>query len=163
MTPEEGKPLTLEGNLAAIDLASKFITLQLRDGSEVKILYKPAQEPTIQKQKIGYYEKPAVIPTAAPKEYTLEDLPYTARPADFPRLQRQQSGSGGYHGGSRPYQQPRNEKAIMYECALKVAAEVYIGRLGGNSAGVNYETAMESIISAAVKATEAGCKVAEVP
>ena len=65
-------------------------------------------------------------------------------------------------GGGRPYSPPRNEKAIMYQCALKVAADVFVGSLGGASNGQTYENTMDRIIEAAEKATNTGAKLAGV-
>jgi hypothetical protein len=65
-------------------------------------------------------------------------------------------GSGGYRG------QPRNEKAIILQCCMKVAGEVFVGCLGGNSNGQSYEATMERITVAAKKAAAELCTAAGV-
>lgn len=149
---------TIEGNFAEVDQAGKFFTLQLRDQqTNVKILYKPDQEQKVLRQKIGYYEKAVVERDGATGEWMLVDLPYNQRPADFPHLKK-----AGGSGSGRPYTPPRNEKAIMFECALKAMVDLYVGGLGGTVNGKGFELVADSIIAKAVKATEEGIKVAGV-
>jgi hypothetical protein len=112
-----GGPATVEGNLASVDLEKRFFTLENQDGVIfVRVEYGPAFDQKIQKQKVGYYEKPVVEMTGTDTA-RLVDLPFVQRPQGYPRLKGQQQQKGG-----RPFH-PRNEKLIVYQCTYKEACE----------------------------------------
>ena len=113
--PEE--PISVEGNLATVDLEKRFFTLENREGVIfIRIDWDPLPyfDQKMRKQKIGYYEKPVVVMTGE-NTARLKELEYTARLVSFPKRQQQK-------GGGRPFQ-PRNEKIIVYQCTYKEACE----------------------------------------
>ena len=119
MTPDTTLK-TVEGNIAEIDFDNRFFTLEDKTGIIfIKIFWKPPFEEKIKKQKVGYYEAPSVEMNGE-NEAVMIDLPWKER-GDFPRSQRRQQQKGG----GRPWQ-PRNEKLIVLQCALKAAVDLYI-------------------------------------
>jgi len=107
---------TIEGNLSNIDLEKRVFTLSGKDHVIfVAVSYGERFDYLMRKQKIGYYEKPTVTMTGADTA-CLEDLSYTERPPDYPRLPRT-GGSG------KPQYQPRDEHLMVYIAAYKSNAE----------------------------------------
>lgn len=127
------------GEFASIDTANRKITVQDADKTVHGMFYLPKLDGKIAKQKVGYYNK-----------FTLEgetctDLCWAERPAGFPRVGRSSGGRGGYS-------QPRNEKVIVAQVALKVAGELF--KDCGVSSDVTFEQRMAIITTAAIKATD---------
>lgn len=150
-----GAPIQIEGNLAEIDDKAKYFLLQARDGTtNYKVFYGPAQEENVKKHYLKAYNKPTVTPIEGQQnEFNLVDLPFCQRPVDFPKMKTPDQHRGG--GGGRPYV-PRNEKAMMFNNALQVFGALYVGRLGNNSSGQNWDTSVESVIKAAEEAVKRG-------
>lgn len=159
--PEE----TTEGNVTEIDLENRHLLIEDRAGTPfMKLFWHKAQEefdgkPTalfnqIRKLKPGYYVAPVIEGVESSisgkiKEAYLKGLPYKERPADFPRSQQKKGGFGG-----RPYT-PRNERVIVLQCCMKVAADVWIG---GSDRTLKYEEVMAKITAEAIKAAGELCR-----
>ena len=126
----------VEGNLhGEVDFENRCFILSNRDHQPwIKVYWGPAIEgpkdnPTytlkqIRRLKPGYYVAPLVVMEESEsagglKEASLLDLPYKERPADFPKIPKQQGG-----GGSGRRYEPRNERAIVLQTCYKACAEV---------------------------------------
>ena len=137
--PDE--PISVEGNLATVDLEKRFFTLENREGVIfIRIDWDPLPyfDQKMRKQKIGYYEKPVVVMTGE-NTARLKELEYTARPASFPKRQ-QQKGTG-----SRQYQQ-RNEKLIVVQVLVKAYTDLYIA--SNPPDGLDFESGLDVILTA---------------
>ena len=155
----------VEGNVTEIDLPARYFILEDRQAKPfLKVFWAAAQEgpadnPTylfkkIRKLQPGYYTTPVVTleeKTGGLQEGIMVDLPYKERPADFPKVKKK-GGTGGNY-------QPRNERAIILECCLKVAADVWIA---GSDKTLKYEEVMIKITTEAIKTAKELCKEAGV-
>ena len=96
---------TIEGQVASINLEKRLMAIEDRKGIIFySVSWMPNQDQKIQKLKVGYYVKPTVE-VKGDSSGRLIDLPYSERPADWPK-----SNKGG---GGKSYA-PRNEKLIAF-------------------------------------------------
>lgn len=157
----DGKPVAVEGNIADIDTAAKFFTLEGRDGKVfLKVFWKLAHDAKMMKKKPGYYEAPVVEMeehTGGLQEAVLIDLPWKERPADFPRSQRQQGG-GNKGGGNWQPKKPRvtiaatvnlqnyeNIKVEVEGSSADECTKILIDTLDGFARNPAYSTTREMI------------------
>jgi hypothetical protein len=149
--------VVLNGKCCTMDGPTRTFRMKDIDGSEHPFKWTEPLDVVMMKNgearwKPGFY----LTVTYNSDTHTVKNVTYWNEGKDkFPKDQKG-SGSG------RPYSPPRNEKAIMFECALKCMTELYVGGLGGTVNGKGFDTVADSIIAKAVAATEAGIKVAGV-
>jgi hypothetical protein len=160
----------VEGNIAEIDLPAQFFILEDRQGKPfLKVFWSKAQEgpaenpsylfKKIRKLQPTYYATPIVRmeeSTGGIQEAVIIDLPYKDRPADFPRPAKKGGSGSGWKG------QPHNDRAIIMQCALKVAADVWIAGRPQDEI-LKFENEMKEITKEAIKAGDALCNAAGVP
>ncbi len=148
------KDISLNGKCTLMDAPARTFRIKDETGADHPFKWTEPLDIVMlkngaEKWKVGYY----LTVTYDPDSRIVKNVAYWQEGKDkFPKDQKG-SGSG------RPWQPPRNEKAIMYECALKAMVDLYLGRLGGNTSGQSFETAVESVIGAAKKATEEGINI----
>lgn len=112
------------------------------------------------KLKPGYYRKfsgetgkPGVVTTIG---YMGKDVP---EPEWVKARYRALNHSSGGSGGSGWKGQPKNDRAIILQCCMKVAADVWIS---GSDKTLKYEEVMTKITSEAIRAAEALCTAGKV-
>jgi hypothetical protein len=141
------------GKIKTIDFTKRVVTIVDPQGTPTILKWPEPLDVVLRKRKEGYYIKGTYLSDTQ----TMKTNEYWSEGNDVFAKARQAG-----HGGGRPYTPPRNEKAIMFGCALKTAGEVFTAGLGGNSNGQSFESTMDRIVAAAVKATEEGIKLAGV-
>jgi hypothetical protein len=140
-TPSDnGLPKTLEGKVVNLNPSARTFTLRPDGAFAVDIVWGAHQDSAMQKYKDGYKAKVTYEPGTPNRMVDIISL--------FKKRE-----NGGYGG------QPRNDKAIILQCCMKVAADVYIAR---NHNAPTFEDAMEDITEEAVKAAGELCKQAGV-
>ena len=172
-------PVQIEGNVSEIDLAAQFLILEDRQAKPFikifwpKVLEGPEDSPSytfkkIRKLQPGFFAAPIVMleeSTGGMQEAVLIDLPWKDRPADFPKPQKK---------GGKQYA-PRNEKAIILRCCLKVAADVWNAPFdkvalvsnedmpkSKEKGRIVYEEIMTKITAEAIRASKELCREAGV-
>lgn len=139
---------TVEGQIVVLDVPAHKVTLKTKDGQQHSFIWGPALHDKMSQLKqwwfvklTGEYEKDVDLWRLASKEYF-------KRPDDWPA------------SPARSTFQPRNEKAIILQTALKVAADVWIARGFCEGTDPKYSDAMAEITQEAIKTAEAISKAA---
>jgi hypothetical protein len=83
---------TIEGQIASINLEKRLMAIEDRNGIIFySVSWMPNQDQKVQKLKVGYYVKPTVE-VKGDSTGRLIDLPYSERPADWPKSNKGGSG-----------------------------------------------------------------------
>lgn len=153
----ESKDISLNGKCTLMDAPARTFKIKDETGAEHPFKWTEPLDVVMlkngaEKWKIGYY----LTVTYDPESHTVKNVVYWQEGKDkFPKDQRG-AGSG------KSWQPPHNDKAIMFECALKAMVDLYVGGLGGTVNGKGFDAVADSVIAKAVKATEEGIKVSGV-
>ena len=133
----------LKGKVTIISMEKRQITLKDTDGILHPFTWTEPLDVVMRKWKEGYY--------LAVKHDgdILKNASYWQEGKDaFPKMQ-----GAGYKG------QPRNERAIILQTCMKVAADVWIA---GSDKSLKYEEVMTKITTEAIRAAKELCKEAGV-
>ena len=132
---------TIEGQIASIDPAKRIMALEDRDGIIFySVSWLQNNDQKLAKLKVGYYVKPTVE-VKSESSGRLLDMPYSERPADWPK-----KGSG-WKGGK-----PRNERLIVLQSSLKVAADLFQVCHAPDTQG--YDEACDLVVEKAIEMTD---------
>lgn len=102
---------TVEGNIASIDHQNRRFALEDKDGVIfISILWQSRFDQYMQKQKVGYYEKPTI--SMKDGHAVLEDIRFAQRPPEWTR-QKKQGGASSYD--------PLKDKRIAFQGVLNAA------------------------------------------
>lgn len=146
-TPPVTSPKTIEGQIITLDLPAHKVWLKDREGKEHYFIWGPALNDQMSKLKPYYFAKLTGEYEKDVDLWRLTDQGYFKRPDDWPFSK---AGGKGF--------QARNDKAIILQTCLKVAADVFISRGFCEENDPPYSKQMEDITAEAIKAAEALCK-----
>lgn len=154
-TPAAPGIKTVEGQIVLLDKPAHKITIKTRDGQQHSFIWAPAMDAEFSKLSQWWFTKVTGEHEADVDLWRATAQGFFKRPDDWP------FAKGGQSGGGRPFQ-PRNEKIIVMQTALKVAADVMIARGFCEGNDPAYADQMKEITEEAIKAAEALCKAAGV-
>jgi hypothetical protein len=139
---------TVEGQIIVLDVPAHKVVLKTKDGQQHGFTWPPALNDQMAKLKQWFFVK---LTGEHEKEFDIWRLTaqeYFKRPDDWPAPAHK---GGGF--------QPRNDKAIILQTCLKVAADVLIARGFCEDNDPPFEEQMDRITAAAIKAAGELCKV----
>lgn len=163
-TPRGVNPETLFAAVETIDITTRKVTVCDSNLVLHMLVWEPGYlDGKMAKLKISYFRGFVIKPEGEVQRIvTVQWVEKQDIPAWVGQRYKNQGGRGG--GGY-----PRNDKAIILQCCMKVAADVWISSglkitRGQNlqPPSVNYETAMREITDEAIKAAGELCKAAGV-
>lgn len=106
---------TVEGQIIAIDHAAHKITVKTRDGLAHEMIWTAAYNGKMEKQKQWWFIK--ISAEKSGEYWKVASMDFFKRPDDWP--QSNSGSKGGWQG------KPRNEKIIVLQSSLKVAADLF--------------------------------------
>jgi hypothetical protein len=146
-----GKPKTVEGQIVAIDHGTHELSVKDKAGTVHRFVWPASTKMTNNKGeplKQWWFTRATGEP--AGDVWKLTSHAYFKRPDDWP------FGKGGNGSG-----QPRNDKAILFQCLLKCAVELKNAQ-PSTSAAVNIANALKECVVAAKDAMPDACQAAGV-
>ena len=141
-------PKTLKGSVTSVNTAKSLLVIEDTEGITHGFAYTAELDILVKKQKPGWFVE-VTYRTQGDREL-LSDVKYADRPAGQKK--------GGYSGGGYK-SQPHNDRIIVLQCCMKVAADVWIS---GSDKTLKYEEVMTKITTEAILAAEALCTAGKV-
>jgi len=148
-TEKKAENFNLNGKCTFMDAPTRTFKMKDIDGTEHPFKWTEPLDVVMMKHgeakwKVGYY----LTVVYNPDTHAVKNVTYWNEGKDkFPKDQK---------GGGKSYT-PRNERVIVLQCCMKVAADVYIASTeSGNP--LTFEKTMEKITAEAIKAAGELCK-----
>jgi hypothetical protein len=140
---------TVEGQITYLDLAAHKVVVKDRRGETTTFIWAPPFNEQMQKLKQWFFIRATGEHEPDFGLYRLTAQEFFKRPEDWPATVHSRVFGG----------QPRNDKAIILQTCLKVAADVLIARGFCEDNDPPFEEQMDRITAAAIKAAGELCKV----
>jgi len=148
-SPDTPALKTVEGQIVALDVPAHKITVKTKDGQQHTFVWPQVMHDKMSQLKQWWFTK--LTGEHLPDEdlWRLTSQEFFRRPEDWPATLGKNFG--------RSFQQ-RNDKAIILQTCLKVAADVLIARGFCEDNDPPFEEQMARITAAAIKAADEICK-----
>ena len=141
----------VEGQIIELDKPAHKITLKDKAGVRHSFVWPPALDAEFSKLNQWWFCKVTGEHQEDFDIWRATGTGFFKKPEDWPASQHG-TGKGGYG-------QPRNERIIVLQCCMKVAADVWIS---GSDKTLKYEEVMAKITTEAILAAEALCNAGKV-
>lgn len=145
-SPNTPSRKTIEGQITTLDIPAHKVWLKDREGKEHYFIWGPALHDQMSKLKPYWFVKLTGEYEADVDLWRLEAQEYFKRPDDWPVQKKAWTG------------QVRNDKIIVLQSCMKVAADVWIARGLCEGTDPAFEDAMAKITAEAIKAAGELCK-----
>jgi len=148
-SPDTPALKTVEGQIVALDVPAHKITVKTKDGQQHTFVWPQVMHDKMSQLKQWWFTKLTGEPVPDGDLWRLTSQEFFRRPEDWP-------ATLGKGFGQR-FQQ-RNDKAIILQTCMKVAADVLIARGFCEDNDPPFEDQMARITAAAIKAADEICK-----
>jgi hypothetical protein len=147
-SPDTPTLKTVEGQIITLDVPAHKVVLKTKDGQQHGFVWPPALNDQMSRLKQWYFARLTGEHQKDVDIWKLTAQEFFKRPEDWPATVHSRVFGG----------QPRNDKAIILQTCLKVAADVRIARGFCDSDDGVYADQMAEITAEAIKAADALCK-----
>jgi hypothetical protein len=147
-SPDTPTLKTVEGQIVVLDVPAHKVVLKTKDGQQHGFVWPPALNDQMSRLKQWYFARLTGEHQKDVDIWKLTAQEFFKRPEDWPATVHSRVFGG----------QPRNDKAIILQTCLKVAADVRIARGFCDSDDGVYADQMAEITAEAIKAADALCK-----
>jgi hypothetical protein len=148
-SPDTPTLKTVEGQIVVLDVPAHKVVLKTKDGQQHAFIWPPALNDQMGKLQQWYFARLTGEHQVDVDIWKLTAQEFFKRPEDWPATVHSRVFGG----------QPRNDKAIILQTCLKVAADVLIARGFCEDNDPPFEEQMDRITAAAIKAAGELCKV----